>query len=321
MSDSKISALPPATVPLTGTELVPLVQGGVTEQVPASELGKVGGAIDLATTNPTTPAAGNVRMFRRSIAGRQMPAFVGPSGLDSAVQPLFARNKIGRLTPLGNQTTISSDGLISPTNFGTTTNRSVSTTNLFTRTRRIGFSTNTTAGTVAGTRIASSQFTMGNGAGLGGFFWVVRFGFSALVSDTRAFFGMRPDSTPTNVEPSGLTNCIGVGRGAADSNLVLYSGGSSPGAPIDLGPDFPANTSNVDLYELALFSPPAQAGLVNWQVTRLNTGHTASGQLIGTSSVLPTTALLSGAHFWITNNASAAAVGFDLVSLYVETDF
>ena len=36
MADSKISALPPATTPLAGTELIPIVQGGATTKVAAS---------------------------------------------------------------------------------------------------------------------------------------------------------------------------------------------------------------------------------------------------------------------------------------------
>lgn len=38
MSDKKISALPPATTPLTGTETLPIVQGGTTVKVPVSDL-------------------------------------------------------------------------------------------------------------------------------------------------------------------------------------------------------------------------------------------------------------------------------------------
>lgn len=39
MADVKISALPAATLPLAGTELVPCVQGGTTKNVPASSIG------------------------------------------------------------------------------------------------------------------------------------------------------------------------------------------------------------------------------------------------------------------------------------------
>lgn len=38
MADTKISALPASTTPLTGTELVPVVQGGVTKKVSVDNL-------------------------------------------------------------------------------------------------------------------------------------------------------------------------------------------------------------------------------------------------------------------------------------------
>ena len=38
VNGSSISQLPQATTPLTGTELVPLVQGGTTKQTPLSSL-------------------------------------------------------------------------------------------------------------------------------------------------------------------------------------------------------------------------------------------------------------------------------------------
>ena len=47
MADIKISQLPAATLPLTGAELVPVVQGGVTKQVASDKLGFLTGSTDL----------------------------------------------------------------------------------------------------------------------------------------------------------------------------------------------------------------------------------------------------------------------------------
>ena len=52
MADAKISELPAATLPLAGTELVPIVQGAETRKVAASELGGGGGIADDAVTTP-----------------------------------------------------------------------------------------------------------------------------------------------------------------------------------------------------------------------------------------------------------------------------
>lgn len=56
MADTKISALPASTTPLAGTELVPIVQSGVTKQVSVANLtaGRALNALSLTLTNAET---------------------------------------------------------------------------------------------------------------------------------------------------------------------------------------------------------------------------------------------------------------------------
>ena len=281
--------------------------------------------LDLTQASVTAPPADTVRVFRREIANRQFPAFVGPAGLDSALQPLLARNKVGYWCPPGNANTVPGVlGFTAPTITGfTATARNVATTNLFTRMRRLGYVTAATAAAVGQWRQGVAQYTVGDSAtGLGGFFYVVRFGISdaAAVAGARMFMGMRINSTPTNVEPSTLNQCIGIGHGAADTTMHLYYGGSAAQTPINLGANFPADTRSVDAYELALFSPP-NSGDVHWEVTRLNTGHVAVGTIVNSgATVLPTNTTLITPWGYRTNNATALAVGLDVMSAYIETD-
>jgi hypothetical protein len=167
--------------------------------------------------------------------------------------------------------------------------------------------------------------TIGNGAGVGGFTKIIRFGIAdaAAVDGARMFVGVSSSTAAaTNVEPSTLTNSIGVGHGAADTTLRLYFGGSAAQAPIDLGANFPANTRSTDAYELALFASPNLTS-VGYMVTRLNTGNVASGLLTGETAGVqlpaPTT-LLTYHKAWRTNNTTALAVGLDIISDYIETD-
>jgi hypothetical protein len=165
--------------------------------------------------------------------------------------------------------------------------------------------------------------TVGN---QGGFFISMRWGISDAVTPVagyRTFVGIRNTSTAaTNVEPSTIPNCIGMGHGETNSNMFLYYGGSAAQTPIDLGANFPALTTNTDLYELMLYSPPSES-VVYWEVNRLNTGHTASGVLNGTvGTQLPAlTTMLTPINAFRCNNAAAVAVGIDFVHLYFETDF
>jgi hypothetical protein len=264
-------------------------------------------------------------MFRRSIAGRQMPAFVGPSGLDTAVQPCFAHNKVGMWIPPGGATTVPGVlgmGAFTVTGF-TSQSRAIATTNFFTRMRRLGYATAATAGTVGHFRQGVNMVSVGNGTNLGGFHYVIRFGISdaAAVAGARMFMGLRISASPTNVEPSTLTNCVGIGHGAADTNMRLFYGGSAAQTPINLGGSFPADTRSTDMYELALFSPPSSPN-VQWEVTRLNTGDVASGTITNSgATILPPATQLMTPWGYRTNNATALAVAIDVASVYLETDY
>lgn len=265
-------------------------------------------------------------MFGKLLAGRYMLAVMGPSGLDSSLQASIARNAVGFWRPAGNATTVPGVlGYAAPTVVGTATARNVAATNFYTRQRRLGYVSAATAGAFAESRVAVAQMTIGNGAGLGGFTKVVRFGISdaAAVAGARMFVGMSSSTAAaTNVEPSTLTNVIGVGHGAADTNLNLYYGGSAAQTPINLGVNFPSNTRSTDAYELALFASP-ENGDVGYAVTCLNTGATTSGILTAATAGLQlplNTTLLSYHKAWRTNNATPLAVGLDIISDYIETD-
>ena len=56
MANSKISALPAASTPLAGTEVLPVVQGGITEQVSVANLtaGRAVAASGLTLTGANT---------------------------------------------------------------------------------------------------------------------------------------------------------------------------------------------------------------------------------------------------------------------------
>jgi hypothetical protein len=281
--------------------------------------------LDVQSSDPTPPVSGKMVLYSKAVANRMMPKFIGPSGIDSALQPFLARNKIGYWCPPGNATTAPGVlGYTTQTVVGTATSRIIATTNMYTMLRRIGYVSVATVGGLASLRIAAAQMTTGNGT-YGGFLTIKRFGISdaAFVTGARMFIGIASSiSAPTNVEPSTLLNCIGVGHGAADTTMHLYHGGSTAQTPIDLGVNFPINTSNTDFYELALHSSPSGSGEIDYEVTRVNTGDVATGTITPAGGVaLPgSTTLLSYLWAYRTNNATALSVGLDLMSDYIETD-
>ena len=278
------------------------------------------------TSDPSAPGSGNLVVYSKAIAGRMMLKQEGPSGIATGFQPILARNKVGYWAPPGNNTTLPGVfGYTAPTTTGTVTTRNIATTSLFTRMRRLSYLSAAAAGSLAYQYVNVAQVTVGDGAGNGGFYKICRFGISdaAAVSSARMFCGLSSStSAPTNVEPSTLTNSIGMGHGAADTTMHIYYGGSAAQTPIDLGSNFPSNTRSTDVYELALFAPTNSNNTVYYEVTRVNTGNVATGTLTGTAgTVLPaSTTLLSYQRLWRSNNTTALAVAYDIMSDYIETD-
>ena len=165
---------------------------------------------------------------------------------------------------------------------------------------------------------------------LGGFFFSIRFAFSdaASVADARAFVGLSSSvAVPTNVEANTLTNSIGVAQLSTDtSQLYIVYGGSAAQTAIPLGGNFPpmngTGATNGVLYDFTLFSPPNQNSVVYYSLERVGTSFSATGTLgPDTSVTLPTNTTLLAPRFWRCNNTTALAVGIDVVSIYVETDY
>ena len=211
-------------------------------------------------------------------------------------------------------------GIAAPAATGTATARNVATTNLLTSTRRLGYVSAATAAALCGARNAAAQFWRGNAAGLGGFKLVIRFAPSdaAAVAGARMFVGLSTATgAPTNIEPNALTNCIGLCQLSTSNNLhLVYNDASGTATTVNLGANFPAN-GNTAAYELTL-TAAANGASVAYSVKRLGTAFEATGTL---STDIPANTVLLAIQLWRTNNATALAVGLDLISLYVETDY
>lgn len=279
-------------------------------------------------TAVTTPAAGNISVFARSVGGRMLPAFAGPSGLDSVLQPHLGRNRRAAWQPIGNATTVPIlDGVSAPTALGTGTARSVATTNIATRIKRLGYVSAATAGAFAGHFFlaGAQQYAIGNGAGLGGFHHISRFVVSdaAAVSGARQFIGWQNVvTTPTNVEPNSLINCFGLAQLSTDATQwYIVHGGSAAQTAIALGTSVGAPTLTNTAWDLSFFCPPSSNNIVHYMLQNLSSGVLVSGTITGTAgTVLPLSTALLALRAWRTNNATLLAVGLDIASHYIETD-
>ena len=279
-----------------------------------------GGLQLAAQSDPTTPAANNLRIYAKDIAGRIMPKWVGPAGVDTPFQANLGFNRIAWVTPSGGSTLTTFITAMGSafTNTGTANNPTPTSTNLFTSTRRATFSTGAIAGTVASHRQSTLQVWRGNTAGIGGFFYTIRFGTSALQTGNRAFVGLADSvAAPTNVDPTTATapGRVGLAINASTGNwnMITNITGSAP-TVTPLGASFPVNTTS--LYELVLYSPP-NGSSISYRVNNISTNVQTSGSF---SSNIPANTTFLAPQFWITNNATAAAAVLDFGGWYLESD-
>lgn len=308
--------------------------GGASGEIQFNSAGAFAGAADVeieggqlrlpAIATPAVPAAGGLKLFGRDVAGRLLPAILGPSGLDTSLQPHLSRNRVAVVLPAGNSTTLTVWGT-AMTSTGTATIASVGATNLHSTMRRIEYLVTTAATTaVAGFRGASLQHLVGGpSAGLGGFHMIQRWAPATGVATPtfRAFAGMRGNgSAPTDVEPSSLVNICGMGWDAADVNIqFMYNDGSGVATKVDLGASFPVPTTDRSaVYEIAMFSPPGTTQSVSYEVRDLVSGAVATGTV---TTNLPATTLLLTPYSYVSAGGTSSVVGITLMSLYIETDY
>jgi hypothetical protein len=88
MANSKISALPAASTPLAGTELVPVVQGGITEQVSVANL-TAGRAVSVLSLTSTNDVTANGATFGKGASGLSANTAGGNGALASATSGNF----------------------------------------------------------------------------------------------------------------------------------------------------------------------------------------------------------------------------------------
>jgi hypothetical protein len=308
--------------------------GGTSGQVQFNNAGAFAGAANveieggnlrlLSTTTPATPAAGGLNLFARDIGGGLLPAYIGPSGLDSSLQPFLGGNNVSFARANGNGTSISTFGTAT-TGFGTATFAGVTGTGSFIGwIRRIDYLVTTASTTaIAGNRGPGQQYGRGNGPGRGGFRIVLRGGPATGPSTSptmRMFLGLRATVVnPSDVAIDSLPNIIAFGLDAGDSECqIFHNGATGTATKVALGPSFPRPTVDRDnLYEAAFFCPPF-ADYVGWRVTDLVSGAQASG-LITTN--LPSETTLFNYQQWCSSGGTSSVVGYTFLSAYMETDY
>lgn len=281
------------------------------------ELGVI--TFEAVSSEPSVPSAGSLRLYAKSIGGRILPKILGPSGVDTILQPSFFSNGIQCYLP-GTSSTPQAIGGPALTSVGTISHPALTTTNLRTQTSRFNVLSGAAANSAAEARSSFLRVWRGDVAGLGGFFVRMRFAIVSAVANQRSFFGFTSSTSAiaTTQETRALTNMFGIGNGLGETTLRTYQNdGSGNATETNLGVNFPANDSTM-VYDLTIFANPND-DRIYWQITNLTNGEVATGEWLEIDLPISTTFLTW--HCYMNNGGTAAAVNFDVMRIYTETDY
>ena len=275
--------------------------------------------LDMAALGgePSTPAAGRMKIYARSIAGRIMPKIVGPSGLDVVLQPFMGGNSVRQLLP-GTGTAFTVLNWVTPTAVGTVSTPAIAAGGFRVGCRRSLVTSASTANAASELRQAAMDCLRGDVAGAGGFHLVTTFAMETVVALQRVAVGLIGVTTAlaTTQSPSALTNCIIVGWDSTDTQVqIMHNDAAGTCTKVALGTSFPI-TDSAAVYQLDLFAPP-NAASVGWRVKRLDSGAIATGTI---TTDLPLSSQLLAWHLHANNGGTALPVVPSHLRTYLETD-
>jgi hypothetical protein len=288
------------------------------------------GYIDMvAISPPSAPSADTLRFHARNIAGRTLPKWTPPSGVDTPFQTALYGNRVNLYLP--NTGTTAGINLGTPWAVATTIAHPAPTAGIYTQIKRttstnVVTTTNQTLG-VSSIVSTAAAFWRGNSAGLGGFFFFARFGIETLTAGspnaTRLFVGLH--SGTTNILASDTVpaiGAIGLWHDTTDGtdviSLLTKDSTTATKNTLSGSPTTPYSTGQA--YDFYLYAKPNDS-VIYYRLDNLNTETILSDSSISTTIPLNTTFM--GPNVGMSNgtaNTTAATVGIGVAMVYVESD-
>lgn len=282
-----------------------------------------------AISNPATPAADTLRTYARKIAGRMVPKWMGPSGVDTPVQAaLWGNNTV---LYLANTATTAGLNMGTPWAVGTTVAHPQVTAGAYTQIRRTT-STNVITTTNQALGVSSivataAAFWRGNAAGLGGFFFFARFGIETLTAAspnaTRLFVGLQSGTTSVlAADAVPAISCIGLWHDTTDGanvmSLLTKDGTTATKNTLTGSPTTPYSTGQG--FDFYLYAKPNDS-VIYYRLDDINLGTTLVDS--STTTTIPLNTTFMGPVVGMSNgtaNIVAATVGIGINRVYVESD-
>lgn len=326
MADTKISALTQLTgagSAADGDELVvvdksdtTMAATGTNKRITVADFAKSiteNARLNLQDQSvPSAPSSG-LTIYTRSRAGRRFVEMMGPSGLDTSLQPaLFGNNVVMWLPGTGTTAAISFGK--SWTVGATQAHPTLATTNILTAMSRATYTTSTTSGNASGVRMSAAQFWRGNAAGLGGFFFFARFGVVTFQSSMQIWCGLSAATGLIAGDPSAQNHTVCMGKDTADTNWHLIFRDGAAATKVDLGLAVAAN----QVFDVMFFAPPNGSNITA-RVVRLDSASVLADNTVHTSNLPGNTQFLLAHAECRTNAASAVAIALNRI--YIESDY
>jgi hypothetical protein len=279
----------------------------------------------IKSTSPATPSAG-LSLYATDRAGRKVLKMIGPSGIDTSLQPTLGRNSVGMWMP-ETTTTIRTIG-IPASNTGTVSTPTLASTNIRTQTRRFRVQSTPTTAQSAGSRSNQTMCWRGNAEDLGGFELSIRFADGTGMEpggtypQQRAFVGLYATTGVIgNVDPSTLVNVVGMAYDSADTTWrIMWNDGSGTCSTTALGPNFPARNLG-KLYDVTFFAKPF-GSTIGWQAISYGTSAAPVSVSGVITSDMPSNTTFLCPQIWVNtgNSTGGGAAAIECNKVYLETD-
>lgn len=279
-----------------------------------------------AASNPTAPATNTLALYARKVSGRMLPKLMGPSGVDSPLQPAFFGNNIVMYMP--NTGTTLGINLGTPWVAGGTVSHPTPATtapaivNQMKRTRfaNVVTTTNQVLG-VSSMASGVQQFWRGNATGLGGWFFFTRFIVELWPAATvRLFAGLSASTTAVVASDTVVNNTIGLWHDTTEAatvlNLVTRDATTTTKTPITLTGALAAGQA----FDFYMFAKPNDT-TVYYRLDDINAGTTLADTSISTT--LPATTAFLGPQVHMSNgtaNITVTTTAIGVNRIYIESD-
>lgn len=282
------------------------------------------GSVKLGSIATPAAPSGGISLYSGSVAGRHLPRWIAPVGIDTALQAALHGNSVfmfgpssGATTPTPIGGTLTSTGTISAA-------QTIASANPWQATQRKRFQSAATAAAAGGLRTAYVQWFRGSAAGFGGFFFRAQFGQNLNLNGAQCFVGLCASSAALGTGAgavAALLNMIGMGFDTTDVNTgnwqLFRNDGTGTATKVDLGSGAARNTTHG--YDLVIFCPPGAATTIFVKITNIHTGTV----VLDTSYTTDIPAVDTGMAFRAecNNGAVASAQSIEVAKVYIESDY